>query len=138
MKKKNVILADNHQNMLEGIRGLLETMFESVVMVADETSLIRSIDRLDPDLVVVDLSLPVSSEANIAKRLIKHNPELKILIMSIHDDSTVVERILDIGISGFVLKRTAANDLIPAIKSIREGKIYVSPSLNYTENSAEN
>lgn len=133
MKKKNVILADYHQNMLEGVRGLLEIMFESVVMVADEISLIRTIDKLDPDLVVVDLSLPVSNEVNIARSLIKRYPELKILIMSIHDDSTVVERVLDIGVSGLVLKRTAATELLPAVDKIMKGEVYVSPSLDYSK-----
>jgi DNA-binding NarL/FixJ family response regulator len=130
MKKGSVLLADNHQNMLEGIRGLLETMFESVVMVADEVSLIQSIDKLSPDMVVVDLSLPVSKEVNIAKRLKTHNPDLKIIILSVHDDKTVEEKIMETGVDAYVLKRSAATDLIIAVEEIRQGGVYISQSLS--------
>ena len=129
MKKGSVLLADNHQNMLEGIRGLLETMFESVVMVADEVSLMQSIDKLAPDMVVVDLSLPVSKEVNIAKRLKTHNPDLKIIILSIHDDKTVEEKVMETGVDAYVLKRSAATDLIMAVEEIRQSRVYVSPAL---------
>jgi DNA-binding NarL/FixJ family response regulator len=129
MKKGSVLLADNHQEMLEGIRGLLETMFESVVMVADEVSLIQSIDKLSPDMVVVDLSFPVSKEVNIAKRLKTHNHDLKIIILSVHDDKTVEEKIMETGVDAYVLKRSAATDLIMAVEEIRQGGVFISPGL---------
>ena len=69
MHSNCVILADGHQNMLEGIRGLLQTTFESVVMVADEKSLFDVIEKLNPDMIVVDLSLPMSGEVNIASKI---------------------------------------------------------------------
>ena len=59
MKQHCVVLADGHQNMLEGIRGLLESMFETVVMVVNETSLFEALDKIKPELAVADLSLPV-------------------------------------------------------------------------------
>ena len=133
MKHGSVLLADSHQNMLEGIRGLLETMFESVVMVADETSLIQTVDKLTPDLIVVDLSLPTSQEVNVAHRLNKHNPDLKVIILSIHDEPTVVEKEMDAGVEGFVLNRSASTDLIPAVEEVLKGRTYISPSLGITE-----
>lgn len=128
MKQGRVLLADSHQNMLEGIRGLLETMFEAVVMVADETSLLEAADMLKPDLAVVDLSLPASGEVNVARRLKIRHPKLKVIILSVHDEATVVKEILAAGTGGFVLKRSAATDLVPAVREVLEGGTYISPA----------
>ncbi len=129
-KAIRVLLADSHQNMLESIRSLLETVFEVVVMVADQKSLLDSLDRISPDLVVVDLSLPNTQETNIVRRIKSHKPELKIIILSVHDEQSAVDDCLDAGALGFVLKRTATNDLIPAVWDVLKGRTYVSPSVN--------
>ena len=131
MKYGSVILADRHQNMLEGIRGLLEAMFETVVMVADKASLFDIAEKINPDLAVVDLSLPVSGEINIARQLKDKYPELKIIILSVYDEQTVVSEIMDSGVSGFVLKRSVASDLISAVDKVLGGKAFVSPLLEY-------
>ncbi len=127
MKSGRVLLADSHSTMLEGIRGLLETMFEAVVMVADEESLLEATAKLKPDLVVADLSLPVSEGGNVARRLKKRYPELKIIILSVHDEPTAVKEALAAGALGFVLKRSAATDLVPAVQKVRQGQTYISP-----------
>ena len=131
MKYNSVILADRHQDMLEGIRGLLEVMFETVVMVADKASLFDTAEKIKPDLAVVDLSLPVSSEINIARQLKDRFPDLKIIILSVHDEQTVVSEIMNAGVSGFVLKRTAVTDLFTAVDEVLGGKTFVSPLLEY-------
>jgi DNA-binding NarL/FixJ family response regulator len=128
MKQGRVLLADRHQGMLEGIRGLLETMFQTVVMVADEPSLLETVEQLKPDLVIVDLSMPVSEEINVARRLKTRHPELKVIILSVHDEHTVVKEVLAAGALGFVLKRSAVMDLIPAVHEVRQGRTYVSPA----------
>ncbi len=129
MKQGKVILADNHQDMLAGARALLETIFETVFMVADEASLIEAADKLSPDLIIADLSLPVTMEVNIARRLKKKFPGVKLIILSIHDEGAAVGECLVAGASGFVLKRTAVNDLIPAVEAVMKGDIYMSPSV---------
>jgi len=128
-KADRVLLADRHQNMLEGIRNMLETVFDVVVMVADEKSLIDSLEKVSPDLVVVDLSLPITEEVNVPRQIKKLSPEVKIIILSVHDEQIVVDDCLTAGATGFVLKRTAANDLIPAVREVLKGRTYVSPSL---------
>ena len=132
MKQGRVILADNHQNMLAGVRTLLESMFETVFMVADEASLIEAAEKLSPDLIVADLSLPVTKEINIARRLKKAFPGIKLIILSVHDEGTAVGECIVAGVSGFVLKRTAVNDLVPAIETVMKGELYISPSLVQT------
>ena len=128
-KSGRVLIADKHQNMLEGLRSLLESAFDVVVMVADEKSLLDSLDKVNPDMVVVDLSLPITEEVNVARRIKKHNQDTKVIILSVHDEQTAVDDCMLAGASGFVLKRTAANDLIPAVWEVLKGRTYVSPSV---------
>ncbi|MHC4752719.1 MAG: response regulator [Planctomycetota bacterium] len=128
MNSNCVILADSHQDMLEGIRGLLKTAFESVVMVADEKSLFDVVEKLNPDIAVVDLSLPVSGEANIARKIKIHHPDLKFIILSVHDETTAINEIMSEGAAGFVFKRSTATDLMLAVDEILKGHTFISPS----------
>lgn len=129
MKESCVILADKHPNMLEGIRGILDAEFDNVVMVADRHSLKNTVKKLSPDLLVVELSLPEADGANIVQMLKEENPDLKIIVLSLYDDVDIVRTVLDTGAIGFVLKRTAGDDLLPAVKAAIKGKPYVSSSI---------
>ncbi|MDG3002552.1 response regulator [Paludisphaera mucosa] len=124
-----MLLADSHLPMLQGVRSLLEALFAAVVMVADEGSLLETIERLDPDVVVVDLSMPVHEGADVACQLMARFPGLRLIALSIHDEPAVAARMLDAGVAGFVLKRTAAVDLIPAVEAVLEGRSFVSPTV---------
>ena len=130
MKQGCILLADSHLNMLEGVRSLLQGMFAAVVMVADETSLFQAADKLKPDLAVVDLSMPVADEFNVARCLKNHYPELKVIILSVHDEPMVVKEALAAGACGFVLKRSVATDLIPAVREALEGRTFISPAVD--------
>lgn len=129
MKMEKVLLADKHQNMLAGVRTLLESIFEKVFMVADEDSLLEAIEKIKPDLIIADLSLPVSRETNIARRLQKKFPKFKLIILSVHDEESAIKECFEAGAIGYVLKRTAVDDLIPAIKAVQQSSTYVSPSI---------
>jgi DNA-binding NarL/FixJ family response regulator len=124
-----VIVADSHPTMLAGIRRLLEPVVEAVLMVSDEASLMAALEQFDPDLVIADLSLPIRGETNVARLLKKRYPERRVIILSVHDEPTAVDECLTAGAKGFVLKRTAVNDLIPAVKAALKGHSYVSPSI---------
>ena len=129
MKESCVILADKHPDMLEGIRGILEAEFDHVVMVAERRSLKNAVKKLLPDVVVVELSLPEAAGENIARLLKVGNPDLKIIALSFCDDADTVKTVIDAGAIGFVLKRTAGEDLLPAVKSALAGRVFVSPSI---------
>jgi len=129
MKQGKVLLADNHQNMLEGVRNLLEDMFETVFMVADEASLIEAAEKLKPDLIVADLSLPVTKEINIVRRMMTAFPQIKLIILSIHDERAAFGECIEAGARGIVLKRRAVDDLVPAVEAVLKGGTYVSPSV---------
>ncbi|MHC4478142.1 MAG: response regulator [Planctomycetota bacterium] len=124
-----VILADSHQNLLEGVRGLLGTVFDTVVMVADKKSLFEASDKLKPELAVVDLSLPISGEVNVARQFRDRCPDLRFIVLSIHDEPAAVSEVMAAGASAFVLKRCIATDLFPAIRAAMQGRSYISPSL---------
>jgi DNA-binding NarL/FixJ family response regulator len=129
MKQGKVLLADNHQNMLEGVRTLLENLFETVFMVADEASLMLAAEKIKPDLIVADLSLPVTKEINVARRMRTAFPQIKLIILSIHDEQTAFGECIEAGASGIVLKRRAVDDLVPAVEAVLKGGTYVSTSI---------
>jgi DNA-binding NarL/FixJ family response regulator len=75
------------------------------------------------------LQRPVTKEINVVRRLKKVFPAIRIIVLSIHDEQTAVGECLEAGASGFVLKRTAVNDLVPAVEAVKKGDVYVSPSV---------
>jgi two-component system secretion response regulator SsrB len=116
-----VLLGDRHHGTTEGIRGLLETTFSAVVMVADETSLIESATRLQPTLAVVDLSLARTDGLRWLQRLQDSSPGSRIIVLSVHDEPSVRRAVLEAGADAFVLKRCVATDLLLAIDTVLAG-----------------
>jgi two-component system secretion response regulator SsrB len=118
-----VLLADRHHGLAEGMRGLLATSFGSVLMVADEASLIEGASRLQPDLAVVDLSLAHDSRLNWLQALRHDCPELKVIVLSVHDEQCVRDAVMKAGADAFVLKRDIATDLLNAVDAVRRGPV---------------
>jgi len=112
--------------MLEGLRRMLETVAKSVLMVADEASLIQAMESVRPDLVIADLSFPVSGAANVARLIKQLHPAIKLIVVSIHDDPEAVNEAGSAGAEGFILKRRAVVDLIPAICEVCQGRRFVA------------
>jgi DNA-binding NarL/FixJ family response regulator len=117
--------------MREAVRVLLQGRFATTVMVADEKSLLEAVVRMEPDLVVVDLSLPVAGSINVVRTLFSRHPGLRVIVLSVHDEQTAVSQTLGAGAAGFVLKRTAVVDLTAAVDAVLRGESYVSPVLNW-------
>jgi len=110
-----VLLADRHHGLTEGVRGLLETTFGTVVMVADEASLLEGASRLRPDVAVVDLSLARDNNLGWLRALRRSRPELKVIVLSVHDEESVRQAAMEAGADAFVLKRALVTDLLPAV-----------------------
>ena len=110
-----VLLADRHHVLNEGVRGLIETTFGSVIMVADRTSLLETAGRLRPDVAIVDLSLAQDGGLDWRRELRSRSPGLKLVVISVHNEPTVREAALEAGADAFVLKRAIVTDLIPAV-----------------------
>lgn len=122
-----VLLANRHQGLTEGVRGLLESTFDAVVMVADETSLYESAERIKPTVAIVDLSLVRGENLQWLPRLRARCPQMKLILISVHDQPSVCRVALEAGADAFVLKRAIATDLLPAIDAVQSGQRYVSP-----------
>ena len=128
-----VLLADPHHGLSEGIRRLLATAFEAVVMVADEVSLFESAARLQSDLAIVDLALAPGRALELVRRFRARFPKTKVIVVSVHDQSSVSRSVLEAGADGFVVKRAIATDLLPATDAVLAGERYVSSANPKTE-----
>jgi DNA-binding NarL/FixJ family response regulator len=124
MKRTSVLLADKHLAMVESIRDLLKTMFETVVMVSDEHSLIDALDRFHPDVVVVDLDMAVAGVKDVASMLNQHDPKIKFVVLSTNEEKEVMEKCRSSGASGCILKRSSARRLIEAMEAAQKGDTY--------------
>lgn len=106
-------------------------MFSTVVMVADEASLLESADRLQPAAVIADLSLARAENLGWLKRLRASCPKAKLVVLSVHDERSVCAKALEAGADGFIVKRAIATDLIPGIDAVMEGEQFVSPGVHW-------
>jgi two-component system secretion response regulator SsrB len=122
-----VLLADRHHRLSEGVRGLLETTFDGVFMVADQSSLMEGAQRLSPEFVVVDVSLAQGDIAVLLHAIRERAPAAKLLLLSVHDEPAVAAAAFAAGADGLVLKRAIATDLLPAVDALRAGRRYISP-----------
>ena len=129
MRRGSVLLADNHSPMLEGIRSLLIERFDVVVMVADATSMMETLEKLQPDLVVVDVSLPYVTGQNVIAELHDRYPRINVMALSAFNDRIIIDRTLASGAVAVVLKSSAVLDLGPALDAVGCGRQYVSPGI---------
>jgi two-component system secretion response regulator SsrB len=104
-------------------------MFDAVVMVADEVSLLESARRLESNLAVVDLALSRGSALGLVRQLHDRFPAMKVIIVSVHGQSSVSRSVLEAGADGFVVKRAIATDLLAAVDAVLAGQRYVSPEV---------
>lgn len=124
-----VLLADRHHGLSEGVRGLLETSFGTVFMVADRDSLIEGTAALRPAVIVADLSLAAGDVPGLLRRLRACSPATRVLFLSIHDEPTAARSVIAAGADGVVLKRSIATDLLPAVDAVLARQRYVSPGI---------
>ena len=132
MKSKSVrcvLLADRHHGLTEGIRSLLDTSFDAVVMVADESSFLESAKRLNPTLVVADMALASGESLGWLRRLLEQCPKSRVIVLSNHDELTVVQAVLAAGAAGFVVKREISSELLKAVDAVTAGQRYVPPGV---------
>ena len=115
-----VLLADRHHAFTEGVRSLLETAFETVIMVADSASLIEGAGRIQPDVAIVELSLARDGDLGWLDAVHRRCPHLKVVVLSVHDEQSVRRAAMEAVADAFVLKRAIATDLLPAIDRLRQ------------------
>jgi len=127
--RPRILLADDHTLMLEGIRLMLEQEFELVGSVEDGQALLTAAKNLQPDLILLDISMPVLNGIDAAVQLQRILPSAKLIFVTMHADPDYVTEAFRAGASGYLLKRAAASELLTAVHEVLKGNHYVSPAV---------
>jgi DNA-binding NarL/FixJ family response regulator len=131
MSKIRVLLADDHAIVREGLKALVNSQsgMEVVGEAADGPAAVSLTAELDPDVVVVDVSMPGLNGVQVTALLRAARPDRRVLVLTVHEDKGYLQLLLEAGASGYVLKRAAASELVRAIRVVAEGGTYLDPPL---------
>jgi DNA-binding NarL/FixJ family response regulator len=129
MKRARLLLADDHPMVLEGVARLLEDEFDVVGKVEDGRALVAAAQELEPDVIVTDMSMPLLHGLEASRQLKQLVPASKVIFLTMHADVAYAKEIFEAGASGYVLKRSAASELIAAIHTVLRGQTYLTPLL---------
>ena len=135
MSQPTLLLAEDHPETAEMLCGLLRGEFDVVARVADGLALVSAAARLVPDVIVSDISMPGLNGIAAAGVILRANPAARIVLVTVHGDSGLVERGMAAGALGFVWKLVAGDDLMPAVRAALRGERHVSPALQGSEKS---
>jgi DNA-binding NarL/FixJ family response regulator len=127
MSKVRILLADDHKMVAEGLRALLEPEFELVGIVEDGHELLDKARQLNPDVIVADISMPSLNGIDAVAQLKQTGSQAKVVFLTMHHDAMYANRAFEVGASGFVLKHSAPDELITAIREALKGRTYVTP-----------
>jgi DNA-binding NarL/FixJ family response regulator len=127
MKKPRVLLADDHRILAEGVRGLLESEFELVGIVSDGRELVEAALKLRPDVVVADISMPSLNGIDAVAQIRRAEVSCKVVFLTMQRDVSYARMAMEAGASGYVLKHSAHDELITAIREALRGRTYVTP-----------
>ena len=130
MKRLAVLLADDHAIVVEGLRRVLEPEFRVAGVVADGRALMGAAASLRPDIIVVDVSMPVLNGIEAVRRIRKSDRNAKVIFLSMHPDVVFVSKALQAGGSAYVLKSSAGIEILTAIREALQGRTFVSPSVD--------
>jgi CheY-like chemotaxis protein len=122
----SVLLADDYRPILDFVRHLLERKYDIVGLVRDGESLVDVANRLQPDIIVLDITMPLLTGLEAADEISKRANPPKLIFLTLLDEPGVVEKALSVGASGYVLKSELVNDLEKAIESAIDGQVFVS------------
>ena len=127
--RTRIAVADDHKAMQERIKTLLKSEFEVVATADNGQELVQAAGELNPDVLVVDISMPVLNGLDAVREIVKSGSKTKIIFLTVHEDPDMVPLCFDAGAQGFVVKSRLASDLIPAIRLVLSNRTYVSPTL---------
>jgi DNA-binding NarL/FixJ family response regulator len=126
MTRERVVLVEDHADVAEQLRSLLESEFEVVAMVGDGHALLAAAERYRPDVVVTDIAMPGLDGIAATRELLRRNTGTRVVLVTVHNDQELVEQGLEAGALGYVFKPTAGEELVPAIRAALRGEAYVT------------
>jgi len=129
MGKPRILIADDHKIFAEGLKRLLDSDFEIAGVVEDGRQLVDAAEKLRPDAIVVDISMPLLNGIDAVRRIKKVHPEMKVVFLTMHPDVAYAVNAFKEGASGYVLKNSAPDELITAIREGLKGRTYVTPMI---------
>jgi len=129
MSLPRLLLADDHREAADLLCGLLEPEFDVIAQVQDGHALVSAVERLSPDVIVSDISMPGLDGIAAARIILGKNPAARIVFVTVHCEPILVECGLAAGALGYVLKRVAGDELVPAVRSALRGERHVSDVL---------
>jgi two-component system response regulator NreC len=134
LRKLRVLLADDHGVVRKGLRFLLESEpdLEVVGEAADGRQAVDMTSQLRPDVVVMDIAMPRLNGIDATSQIVKQNPDVGVIMLSMYSDEEYLVRTLTAGAKGYLLKDSAETDLVSAVHSVRDGKPFFSPAITKT------
>lgn len=127
--RPRVLIADDHRIVAEGIRSVLEKNCDVVGIVGDGRELLAAASKLKPDVIILDIGMPLMSGLVAAERLVVALPKVKFVFLTMNQDPNLAAAALDLGAVGYVLKHSAASELLNAVSEVLQGRPYVTPQL---------
>lgn len=133
MLGKKIVMADDHSVVRDGLKAIIQQMDPNIDIVgeaADGRELLDLAEKKRADVYLVDISMPAMSGIEATKRLLKHDPTSKVIILSMYKDKVLVEKAIKAGARGYVLKEGATEEIARAIEEVYEGRYYFSPDIS--------
>ena len=127
MKRTRLLIADDHVMFAQGLESLLRDEFELLGTAGNGEELVEATVRLRPDVILVDISMPVLNGFDAVRRIRADGSDAKIIFLTMHDDATLLSEAFRCGASGYILKQAAGEELANAIRQVAHGNNYVSP-----------
>jgi DNA-binding NarL/FixJ family response regulator len=131
MKKISVLLVDDHTVLRQGLRALLGQV-EDIEVVGEASNgreAQQAAKKLLPDVVIMDVMMPLMNGLEGTRQMMKNVPSAKVLVLSSYSDDDYVQQLVEIGASGYLLKQTASDDLVTAIREVQKGNVFFSPAI---------
>jgi DNA-binding NarL/FixJ family response regulator len=129
MNKVRILLADDHRIVAEGMKILLEPEFGPVAIVEDGRALVAAAEKLRPEIIVADISMPLLNGIDAVRQIKKNQPDILFVFLTMHPDPSYAAAAFEAGASGYVLKHAAPSELVTAIQYALEGKQYIAPQI---------
>ena len=129
MERPRIVLADDHRISLDGLVSLLEKEFDIIGTAENGRELIEQVEKLSPDIVVTDISMPELNGIEATIQIKKIDPDIKVVLLTMHGDVSYATRGFDAGASGYVMKQAATQELVSAIKEAVRGRTFVTPMI---------